>query len=91
MSSDEKYLIYRANKISKAQGISFEDGMVLAKKEIINDINEQKKLKIEKHKARAKKVIKILKKNNKKTVYTVGPNVVTHMVSGGLPSLSKKN
>lgn len=87
---DEKYLRYRAARISKDKGITLEDALVIANQETTVDKNAEKQAKIEKHKAASKKLTQKLKSKNKKTTYVVGGNVVDIVVSGGLPSLGKR-
>lgn len=87
---DKKYLRYRAANISREKGISLEDALVIAKQEIATDKNSEKQAKIEEWKTASKKLTQKLKRNNKKTTYIVGGNVVTSVISGGLPTLGKR-
>jgi hypothetical protein len=87
---DEKYLRYRAARISKNQGISLEDALAIAEQEVATDRAAEKQAKSEKHKAASKKLTQKLKRNNKKTTYVVGGSVVDRVVSGGLPTLGRR-
>lgn len=87
---DEKYLAYRARKISKARNISIEEALVVAQREAVEDKVAEKNSKIERLKAKSMKLTKKLKGNNKKTVYVVDGKVISHEVSGGLPTLGKR-
>lgn len=86
---DEKYLRYRAAKISKREDISIEDALAIAERELANDSDAERQARIEKHKAASKKLTQKLKRNNKRTTYVVGDNIVDSVVSGGLPTLGK--
>lgn len=87
---DEKYLRYRTAKISREKGISLEDALVFAKQEIASDKHAEKQAKIKEWKTASKKLTQKLKRNNKKTTYVVGGDVITSVISGGLPTLGKR-
>jgi hypothetical protein len=87
---DEKMIRYRASIIAKKLGIPADEAMKIATKEEAHNEKALKAARHDMHRAKSKKLLKQLKKKNKKTVYTVGGNVVDHVVSGGLPSLGKR-
>lgn len=89
---DEKFVEYRARKIANQFGIPYEDAIAKARREFESDSKAAKLEKYKRLRENSKKSFKKMKARNKKTVYLANANnVVGQVVSGGLPTLGKRN